>query len=194
MVHNQKTQKSGVSKKSSSRLPIKALVTCALLVSMSVIIGQLSMIFANPTLRIGVARIPIVIASMLFGPFAGALAGFIQDIVGVAVSGLGFHPGFTLSAVLVGMIPGMVVWFTRNKLDKKKTFTLLNTVVATFLIFLLVNLTLDTYWASTILGDAYLVLLPVRAVIYGLIAVITTVVIVTLSTVLESFKNSTLKL
>lgn len=194
MVHNQKTQKSEVSKSSGTRLPIKTLVTSALLVSMSVVIGQLSMVFANHTLRIGIARIPIVIASMIFGPFAGALAGFIQDIIGVMLIGGGFHPGFTLSSILVGMIPGMVVWFTRNKLSKKKTFTLFNAAVSTALIFLFVNLTLDTYWASTILGDAYLVLLPLRAVIYGLIAVITTVVILTLSGVLESFKEKTLKL
>ena len=194
MVHNQKTQKSNVSKRSGARLPIKTLVTSALLVSMSVVIGQLSMIFANHTLRIGIARIPIVIASMLFGPFAGALAGFIQDIVGVMLIGGGFHPGFTLSAVLVGMIPGMVVWFTRSKLGKKKTFTLFNAAVSTVLVFILVNLTLDTYWASTILGDAYFVLLPLRATIYGLIAVITTVVILTLSGILESFKENTLKL
>ena len=194
MVDNQKTRKSDVPHKSGMRLPIKTLVTSALLVSMSVVIGQLSMIFANHTLRIGIARIPIVIASMLFGPFAGALAGFIQDIIGVMLIGGGFHPGFTLSAVLVGMIPGTVVWFTRTKLGKEKTFTLSNVVGSTALIFLLVNLTLDTYWASTILGDAYLVLLPLRATIYGLVAVITTVVILTLSGVLESFKKSTLKL
>ncbi len=194
MVHNQKSQKPDVSRGSGARLPIKTLVTSALLVSMSVVIGQLSMIFANHTLRIGIARIPIVIASMLFGPFAGALAGFIQDIVGVMLIGGGFHPGFTLSAVLVGMIPGMVVWFTRSKLGKKQTFTWFNAAVSTAFVFLFVNLTLDTYWASTILGDAYLVLLPLRATIYGLIAVITTVVILTLSGVLESFKESTLKL
>lgn len=194
MVHNHKSSKSDVSKKSGSVLPVKTLVTSALLVSMSVVIGQLSMVFANHTLRIGIARIPIVIASMLFGPFAGALAGFIQDIVGVILIGGGFHPGFTLSSVLVGMIPGLVVWFSRNKLGKKKTFTLFNAAVSTALIFLLVNLTLDTYWASTILGDAYFVLLPLRAIIYGLVAVITTVVILTLASTLESFKEKTLRL
>jgi len=194
MVHNQKTQKSSISKNSRTRLPIKTLVTTALLVSMSVVIGQLSMVFASHTLRIGIARIPIVIASMLFGPFAGALAGFIQDIIGVMLIGGGFHPGFTLSSILVGTIPGLVVWFTRSKLGKKKTFTLFNAAVSTVLVFLLVNLTLDAYWASTILGKAYLVLLPARALIYGLVAVITTVVILTLSGVLESFKNKTLKL
>ncbi len=194
MVHNRKSSKSDVSKKSGSVLPVKTLVTSALLVSMSVVIGQLSMVFANHTLRIGIARIPIVIASMLFGPFAGALAGFIQDIVGVILIGGGFHPGFTLSSVLVGMIPGSVVWFSRNKLGKKKTFTLFNAAVSTALIFLLVNLTLDTYWASTILGDAYFVLLPLRAIIYGLVAVITTVVILTLANTLESFKEKTLRL
>ncbi|NBG88030.1 folate family ECF transporter S component [Isachenkonia alkalipeptolytica] len=194
MIDNKRTPKSPAPKTQGTRLPIKALVTSALLVSMSVVIGQLSMIFANHTLRIGIARIPIVIASMLFGPFAGALAGFIQDIIGVMLIGGGFHPGFTLSSVLVGMIPGMVVWFTRSKLGKKKTFTLFNAAVSMVLIFFLVNLTLDTYWASTILGDAYLVLLPLRATIYGLVAVITTVVILTLSGVLQSFKERTLKL
>ncbi len=82
---------------------------------MSVVIGQLSMIFANHTFRIGMARIPIVIASMMFGPIAGAMAGFLQDIIGVIVLGSWFHPGFALSAILVGVIPGAVVWLTRKK-------------------------------------------------------------------------------
>ena len=189
MAHEKDFSKQKNSKTLNLKLTNKALVTTALLVSMSVVIGQLSMIFANHTFRIGMARIPIVIASMMFGPFAGAMAGFLQDIIGAMIIGAGFHPGFTLSAILVGVIPGAVVWLMRKKNSSFPVFTLKNLIISMGLVFLLVNITLDTYWASTILGDAYLVLVPLRATIYGGVAIITVGVILSLSKVLEELRK-----
>ena len=189
MAHEKGYPEEKRSKELSVKLTNKALVTTALLVSMSVVIGQLSMIFANHTFRIGMARIPIVIASMMFGPIAGAMAGFLQDIIGVIVLGSWFHPGFALSAILVGVIPGAVVWLTRKKNASSPVFTLKNLIMIMALIFFLVNITLDTYWASTFLGDAYLVLVPLRATIYGGVAIITVGVVLSLSKVLEELRK-----
>src|SRR5690554_5360165 len=62
-------------------------------------------------LRLSFGEIPIILAGMLFGPGAGALTGLAADLIGYLINSHGgaFFPGFTLSAVLTGLIPGLLL-------------------------------------------------------------------------------------
>ena len=85
----------------------KTITTCALLAAMSVILARLVIPMPNETTRFSIEAVPIFIAGMLFGPFAGGLVGFVADFVGCLFSPFGFNPIFCVPPILYGMCAGL---------------------------------------------------------------------------------------
>lgn len=170
---------------SGGKLSTRTLVASALLISMAVILGQFSFM-VGPSVRIGFSRIPIIVSGMLLGPFAGGLTGAVHDIINFIIRPAGgFHPGFTLSAMMTGLIPGLVVKFGLSK----KAFSTFNVIFSVAMVYLVVTLLMNTYWLSQLIGDSYLVLLPARATTQLLANVANAVVILLLAKPLEGFKK-----
>ena len=166
-------------------LSTRTLVAGALLIAMAVILGQFS-IMVGPSVRIGFSRIPIIVSGMLLGPVAGGLTGLVHDLVNFVMRPAGgFHPGFTLSALVTGVLPGLVVKFSLSK----KSFSPLNIVLSVALVYLIVTLLMNTYWLSQLIGDSYLVLLPVRASTQLLANVANIAVLLLLAKPLEGLKH-----
>ncbi len=179
---------------STGKLTTRTLVICALLISMAVVLGQFSFM-VGPSVRIGFSRIPIIVSGMLLGPLAGGLTGIVHDLINFIMRPAGgFHPGFTLSAMMTGMIPGFVVQLSLfsgfKKFNKSgKAFTLTNVIFSVAAVYVIVTLLMNTYWLSQLIGDSYLVLLPVRASTQLLANVVNAMVILLLAKPLEGFKK-----
>lgn len=122
----------------------KMLVSSSLLIAISIILSRVMGIMVPiagvSALRISFGMIPIYVASFLFGPLMGGLVGMISDVIGFMINPIGgaFFPGFTISAILIGVIPGSVHKIVKKNNIEKKIFTF-NTAV----IFLL---TLSAYY------------------------------------------------
>lgn len=115
-------------------------------------------ILAVNTVRISLGNIPLVMAGLLLGPFAGAATGIVADLIGSTMfSPLGYFPGFTLSAALVGLIPGLL----RSHLKKPDKYSSILLVV--FLTELVTSMGLNTLWLSILTHVNYFVLLIPRA-------------------------------
>jgi len=179
---------------SPGKLTTRTLVISALLISMAVVLGQFSFM-AGPSVRIGFSRVPIIVSGMLLGPLAGGLTGIVHDLINFIMRPAGgFHPGFTLSAMMTGMIPGFIVQLSLfsgfKKFNKSgKAFTATNVVVSVAAVYVIVTLLMNTYWLSQLIGDSYLVLLPVRASTQLVANVVNAMVILLLAKPLESFKK-----
>ncbi|NLK97869.1 MAG: folate family ECF transporter S component [Epulopiscium sp.] len=99
----------------------RVLVACGLLASISIVLTRLFSymipLAGLPALRIGFGDIPVIISGMLFGPIAGGLTGGVSDLLGFILNPMGgpYIPGFTISAVLRGLIPGLIYWLIRTK-------------------------------------------------------------------------------
>lgn len=93
------------------------LISLALLSAISIILTRFfSFYVLDNTVRLGFGHIPILLAGILFGPFPGALAGIVSDLLGVLISpSYGFFPGFTIAAALTGLIPGLLVKIFERK-------------------------------------------------------------------------------
>ncbi len=146
---------------SSNRLSTKSLVLAAIFVAMNIILSRLGAIMLfNGSVRFSFGNIPLILSGLVLGPGAGAMTGGIADLLGFFINSHGgaFHPGFTLSSVLTGTIPGIVMF-----LSPTKKSSLLNVAVSNISILIIVSLLLNTYWLSQLQGNAYLVLLPARA-------------------------------
>lgn len=87
---------------------VKTLVVLAFLTALSVVLSRLLSLNTH-SVRVGLGNVPILLAGLLYGPFAGALVGFGADITGaLLLSSFGYMPLLGLSPVLLGGLPGLV--------------------------------------------------------------------------------------
>ena len=108
----------------------------------------------TPQLRITFTFIPMALTGWLFGPVPAMAVGLCGDVIGAQVFPSGsFFPGFTVTAVLSGLIYGLCLYRTEGK------WLLLRAAAAKFLVNMLMNTLLNAYWLSVITGKGYLVYL-----------------------------------
>ncbi|MCR5451187.1 MAG: folate family ECF transporter S component [Lachnospiraceae bacterium] len=133
---------------------IKVLTTCAMLVALAVILAFLK-IPVNQFIELRFDSLPIALAGYLFGPAVGGIVGGITDIAGYIVRPTGaFFPGFTVSAIVAGVIYGIV-------LHGKKA-TVLRVFIAQLLRTVVVGLLLNPLWLSILYGNSFLVIMSGR--------------------------------
>lgn len=135
---------------------LKALVMAAMLLALAVVLGFYRLQLTE-YIRIGFDFIAKEMAGMLFGPVVGMAVGGLSDILSYIIKPVGgFFPGFTISAMVAGAIYGTILY--------KRPVSLKRIIVANSIVTVLVNLLLNTVWLSVLYGDAFLALLPARAV------------------------------
>jgi ECF transporter S component (folate family) len=126
------------------------------MIALSVVLSKLISINIS-FLRIGFGFLPIAILAIMYGPVWAGAGYALADLIGAFLFPTGpFNPGFTLSAALTGIIFGLVLY--------KKKVTFVRALAASALVALIVNLLINTYWLTFILGKGYTVLLASRAV------------------------------
>ena len=137
-------------------LSTETLVITGFMIALSVVLSKLVSINIS-FLRIGFGFLPIAVLAILYGPVVAAIGYGIADVLGAWLFPTGtFFPGFTVSAVLTGLIFGFVLY--------KKEVTIIRALIASALVCLVVNLLLNTFWLTFLLGKGFKVLLASRAV------------------------------
>ncbi len=123
--------------------------------------------------RIGFGHIPILLAGFLLGPLAGAATGAIGDIMGGILFPIGgaYFPGFTLSALTVGLLPGLCRKAAGNA--PLKPWQIMFAVLITEII---ASVFMNSLWISIMAGAPFWAsftsrapLSLIKAVIYGAI-------------------------
>lgn len=84
--------------------PVRAMVTCALLTAVSVVLARFLIPTPNEVTRFSLEAVPIFLAGMLFGPLPGALTGFAADFIGCLFSPYGYNPIFCVPPILYGPV------------------------------------------------------------------------------------------
>ena len=142
--------------KKSSKAPgeiILNLVSVALLIALQVVLSRfLSIQLWN--LKIGFSFVPVIIAARLFGPLYSILVYAVGDIIGTFLFPTGpYFPGFTLTAVVSGLIFGLFL---------QKKSTPIKIISASVLNQLICSLLMNTFWISYTAGVPFLGQLSVR--------------------------------
>ena len=132
----------------------RGITTCALLIALTVISDFIGI--DTPALQITFKFLPLAVMGMLLGPSTAFLGGGIADVLAYVVhpNGQAFHPGFTLSTMLTGMIFGIFLY--------RKELKVWRIIASKAIINVFINLLLNTYWLSDLLGKGFLVMLPGR--------------------------------
>lgn len=133
---------------------VRNVVICALLAAIGVILGYFTIIIGS-FVKIGFSSIPLQLVAAFFGPTIGGLFGAALDIINYFVKPAGpYFPGFTLNAILSGIIYGIFFY--------KKKVSIYRVVVAQFVIIVIINLGLSSYWFYIIFGKSFFASFPFR--------------------------------
>ncbi|UQS83922.1 folate family ECF transporter S component [Bombilactobacillus thymidiniphilus] len=131
-----------------------ALTWLGALTALQIIFGRLTI---GPSfLKVGLSFIVVALIGYYFGPFKAVLSSLVADILANVIfppQG-GFFWGFTLSAMVTGVIYGFMLH------DKNVSWRRLALTVT--LTNLLVNLVLNTVWVSMLSNISFITLFKIR--------------------------------
>ena len=124
-------------KKMSSSERLLMLVLLAVLTAMEIVLSRFLSI-NTWNLKIGFSFVPVVVASMLYGPMGGACVAGLGDFLGATLFPIApFFPGYTLTAVLTGLVFGLLLY---------KKQTPIRAGLAVGINQLVFSLVLNTFW------------------------------------------------
>lgn len=136
---------------------INTITCCAMFGAMSIVLSYVASIRVTPNLKIGLGALPNEMVDYLFGPVVGCLFGGGMDVIKFMLKpDGGFMPGFTFNAMLAAFIYGLFLY--------KKPLSLPRMIIAKYIVAILCNIILGTYWLSMVNGKGFLALLPGRAI------------------------------
>ena len=134
---------------------VRTITTMAMLAAVAVILGFFSIEYGQ-FIRIGFSSIPNGIIDYLFGPVVGGIFHGALDIIKYMMKPTGpFCPQLTLVVILAGILYGCFFY--------KKKLTIWRVLAAKFVVMLVCNVILTTLCLNVLYGQAFMVLLPARA-------------------------------
>lgn len=150
-----------------SKMSTRTLVQAGFLVALSIVLTRFVSIMVPlgglPALRVGFGEIPLMMGGLLFGPVAGGIGGMIADLIGAWAFPQGpYFPGFTLSSILWGVLPGIYGLYLRRKGEKGNPFTYKNVFIIVSICIVIISIGMNTYWLSLMMGKGYMAFLPGR--------------------------------
>lgn len=157
--------------KNAKRANLKFICFAAMLIAIEIVLNRFLSI-NTLGLKIGFSFVPIVIAAVLFGPIKAGMIYGIADLLGAILFPIGpYFPGFTISAVLMGMVYGIFLY-------KKERIGFFRNILPPILInYLALGLLVNTLWVSILYSSKnywgwfvyrlpeYAVLVPLSAIL-----------------------------
>lgn len=135
----------------------QTVVFCGLMGAMAAVLSLLTALKLGPYIVISLSWIPSRIVDYMFGPAVGALFGGIMDLVKHFMKPMGpFDFRFTLVPMTSGLIYGYFLY--------KKPIAIWRIFVAKAIVTIVLNLGVNTYLISTLMGKGYLAILPPRLI------------------------------
>ena len=130
------------------------LVVLAFLIALEIILTRFLSI-NTPIVRIGFGFLPVAMMGIIYGPLWAGAACALCDLLGLILFPSGaYFPGFTITAFLTGLVYGLILH--GNPITWKRA------LLAASIVVLFLNLCLDTFWLSIIMGNGIMALLPAR--------------------------------
>lgn len=152
-------------------LTVRALVCCAMMVAVAVVLARLMSVVPDESSRFSIESIPIFLSGLLFGPVAGAVVGFTSDLIGCLLSPFGYNPLLCFPPILCGLFAGLFQKYLVKKVSIPR-------LAVAFLPYILFGCILWQSFALALVygGDAktafFLVKLGTRSIQYAVTYVI----------------------
>lgn len=142
---------------------LRRLAATAMLIALYVVLNRFVSI-SLPGLKIGFSVVCPMLAAMLYGPLTGAAVYAAGDLISALLFPFGpYHPGFTATAALMGLIWGIFCHpqpfglYENPRFDfsdgKSRVKAILLTLVPALLNCLLLGLLVNTEWVAQLWGS-----------------------------------------
>ena len=149
------------------------IVVCGLMAALAIVLSTTTSVYIpGTTMKVGFSGLPNRMVDFLYGPVVGCIFGGVMDVVKFFIKPDGaFFPGYTLTAMLGGLIYGTFFYrlhIIKPKDDRISTLILSNIkallfiLIAEILVKVFCNMGLNTLWSAMFTGKAFLALLPGR--------------------------------
>lgn len=140
----------------------KKIILSALLLAMIIVLARFLSINTS-LLAIGFSFVPMALAGIWLGPKYAAIICGIADIIGALLFPFGtFFIGFTISAILKGLIYGFILYKKDGELSNKEL--IIRLIIACVLVIFIVNVVIDTTWLVIMYDKAFLAVLSTRII------------------------------
>ena len=166
-----KNVQAAASGKRTASMTTKTLTYCALLAALQVVMARLFGLMPSEFTRFSIEAIPTILAGIFFGPVAGALVGFVADLVGCLFSGFGYNPLFCVPPILYGMCGGLF----RRFLAKKLSFPRLLLTIAPAAVF--GSVLWQSFALDLVYGTGFWVMLSTRGIQFAIVMVLEALII-----------------
>lgn len=134
----------------------QTLTSVGILLAIQMLLSSFGVFQLTQSVKISLAHLALAPTAMLFGPVVAGIQGALSDFLGYLLRPDGpYFPGFTLTALLGGVIYGMLLYRTKRSLWQ--------VVLARLLVCIFVNIGLNTVFLSMLYGPAQWAALPLRA-------------------------------
>ena len=141
----------------------KEIVTIGILAALYLVLSRMLSFNAWNT-RIGFSFVPLVLAGVLLGPVKAGVTGGIADVLAALLMPTGpYFPGFTLTAVLTGVIYGLFL-YEKQTLPRIIGAVLTSQVVCSLL--------LNTLWISILYKSPFPAVLATRLTQFAIMSVV----------------------
>ncbi|GKQ42150.1 membrane protein [Companilactobacillus sp. RD055328] len=137
-------------------LLVRELTWLSALIALQMILGRLEV---GPNfVKFGFGFIATALIGYYYGPITGAIVGVVSDIVTHVIfpDPSGFFWGFTLSALVAGLIYGLVL--------HEKKITYWRALLVTVIVVVIVNTLMNTLWISMMMNFSFWKLLAPRLI------------------------------
>lgn len=182
--------------KSNNIMDTRVLVKASFFTAISIVLTRFLYYFLPvagglPAIRLSFGEVPIIMSGMIFGPVVGGITGLAADLIGVLINPQGaFHPGFTLSSILWGAIPGILFLLFNKHQTYEKKYSITNIVVTVTICFVVISLGLNTLWLSSMFGKGFIVLFVPRLIAIVPNIILQSIIIITLVKYLKGIINA----
>ena len=134
----------------------QTLTTVGILLAIQMLLSSFGVFQLTESVKISLAHLALAPTAMLFGPVAAGIQGALSDFLGYLLKPTGpYFPGFTLTALLLGVIYGLLLYQTKRSLWQ--------IILARVIVALFVNIGLNTIFLAMLYGPAQWAALPLRA-------------------------------
>ncbi len=145
---------------------LKVMVSCALLVAISIVCGKLLAFNIGTVLRFSLENMPIMLSSIAFGPLIGGVTAVVADLIGCLIVGYEVNPIVTLGAFSIGFISGVVYRIFGKASGKAKS------IISVSLAHLIGSVVIKTFGLSRFYDMPFEMLMLWRALNYVIIGVL----------------------
>ena len=143
-------------------MQLKKIILTALLLASTIVINRFLSINTG-ILSIGFTFVPLMLSAIILGPKRCVLIATLADLIGALLFPFGaFFIGYTISALLTGLVYGLLLYRKDDfKVDKKFIIRL---IIATLIVTVLINGCLNTLWIILTVKSASVAIIPTRII------------------------------